>query len=124
MLASARLFLVGLFEITALMIAGGSVPVYADTPTVIKWVQLVPKGVAPVKKPLFGPAPNADGTVDHSSPEGRWLSLKAKQSGAGQPAPVVADWDGKTVSISGYVVPLDYDNTSIKEFLLVPFEPG
>jgi hypothetical protein len=49
------------------------------------------------------------------------MSLKRQQPGAGQPAPVVADWDGKAVSIGGYVVPLDFESTSIKEFLLVPF---
>ena len=29
--------------------------------------------------------------------------------------------DGRTCSIGGYVVPLDFDSTTVKEFLLVPF---
>ncbi len=37
------------------------------------------------------------------------------------PAPVVQALDGKKVSIGGYVVPLDFDATEVKEFLLVPF---
>ena len=37
------------------------------------------------------------------------------------PAPVVPGLDGKRVHIGGYVVPLDFDATRVKEFLLVPF---
>lgn len=37
------------------------------------------------------------------------------------PAPIVAELDGKTVRIDGYVVPLDFDATKVREFLLVPF---
>jgi hypothetical protein len=33
----------------------------------------------------------------------------------------VAALDGKRVRIGGYVVPLDFDATRVKEFLLVPF---
>jgi hypothetical protein len=33
----------------------------------------------------------------------------------------VESLDGKRVHIGGYVVPLDFDATTIKEFLLVPF---
>jgi hypothetical protein len=38
-----------------------------------------------------------------------------------EPTPVVEGLDGKRVHIGGYVVPLDFDATSVKEFLLVPF---
>ena len=37
------------------------------------------------------------------------------------PAPVVQSLDGKRVHIGGYVVPLDFEATRVKEFLLVPF---
>ena len=37
------------------------------------------------------------------------------------PAPVVESLDGKRVRIGGYVVPLDFEATTVKEFLLVPF---
>ena len=37
------------------------------------------------------------------------------------PAPLVQGLDGKRVHIGGYVVPLDFEATRIKEFLLVPF---
>jgi hypothetical protein len=40
---------------------------------------------------------------------------------AAEPASVVQSLDGKRVTIGGYVVPLDLDARSVREFLLVPF---
>ena len=51
----------------------------------------------------------------------RWLSERRLQPGAGGAPAVVADLDGKRVRIGGYVVPLDFEATNVKEFLLVPF---
>ncbi len=50
-----------------------------------------------------------------------WMSEKRLQPGAGGEASVVKELDGKRVRIGGYVVPLDFDATSVTEFLLVPF---
>jgi hypothetical protein len=36
-------------------------------------------------------------------------------------APVVQDLNGKTVRIPGFVVPVDYDDKQVSEFLLVPY---
>lgn len=47
------------------------------------------------------------------------MSGAAKPSST--PPAVVAALDGKLVHIGGYVVPLDFDATAVKEFLLVPF---
>jgi hypothetical protein len=49
------------------------------------------------------------------------MSMKRKQPGAEQPPQVVAALNGQHVKIGGYVVPLDFESTSVKEFLLVPF---
>jgi uncharacterized protein len=49
------------------------------------------------------------------------MSLKRRQPGGSAPPMVVAELDSKRVRIGGYVVPLDFDAKSIKEFLLVPF---
>lgn len=38
-----------------------------------------------------------------------------------QQTPLVEELNGQEVKVSGYVVPLDSDETSISEFLLVPF---
>ena len=52
-------------------------------------------------------------------PEGRWLA--GGKAAASVPTPVVEALNGKRVQIGGYIVPLDFDATSVKEFLLVPF---
>ena len=50
----------------------------------------------------------------------RWLSERRLQPGAGGAPAVVTELEGKRVQIGGYVVPLDFEATNVKEFLLVP----
>ncbi len=50
-----------------------------------------------------------------------WMSEKRLQPGTGAAPAVVPELDGKRVRIGGYVVPLDFEATNVKEFLLVPF---
>lgn len=104
-----------------------------DAPRDLKWKDLVPPASQqppPRQKTFYAgstPAQDASGgaaTVDAPPPpmaEGQWMSRSRKQPGAGQPANVVKDLDGQLVRIGGYVVPLDFDATQVKEFLLVPF---
>jgi hypothetical protein len=54
-------------------------------------------------------------------PEGKFISMKRRQPGAGAGPQVVTELDGKVVKIGGYVVPLDFEATTVTEFLLVPF---
>jgi uncharacterized protein len=101
----------------------------ADAVMSLKWDQLVPP--APPKPPkaffsdrpgdpgAFGAPQHAPSTTTQPLPEGRWMSAPARSSGS--PPAVVASLDGKRVQIGGYVVPLDFDATRVKEFLLVPF---
>jgi hypothetical protein len=104
-----------------------SSPVLAqEAPIELKWDQLVPPAPPKPPKPFFAGRPDggigglADGTATAPPlPEGRWMSGGARSSEA--PAPVVQDLSGKRVHIGGYVVPLDFDATRIKEFLLVPY---
>ena len=100
-----------------------------DAPLDLKWGQLMPpaEAVKPKAKTFFSgasPAP-ADGAGDGPAPpplpEGGFMSIKRRQPGGDQPPRVVAELNGKRVRIGGYVVPLDFEATSIKEFLLVPF---
>lgn len=100
----------------------------AEAPLELKWHQLVPPVLAPPKAPkaFFGSRPVDLGQVpDDGTPapppkaEGAWMSLPTKREGA--PAPVVDSLNGKRVHIGGYVVPLDFEATKVKEFLLVPF---
>ena len=98
----------------------------AEQPLELQWSHLMP--LAPPKlRSFLGPRPSTfdlsavpnDGRpVQEIGPEGRWMSGPSKSA---SPAPVVESLDGKRVHIGGYVVPLDFDATTIKEFLLVPF---
>ncbi|MDX2155372.1 MAG: DUF3299 domain-containing protein [Hyphomicrobiaceae bacterium] len=105
-----------------------SVPAHAqDTPQALTWAQLVPP--APPGPPggglksFLGNRPKAGGPDHTAIPEGRWLSpgTQAQAGATGAPPAVVEALDGKLVKIGGYVVPLDFDATKVKEFLLVPF---
>ena len=95
----------------------------ADKPTELNWGQLIPlMAVAAPKNKFFGQGAITKGELsqpEHGGGEGRWLGSAKKPMS--EPAPVVADLDGKLVHIGGYVVPLDFDSTNVKEFLLVPY---
>ena len=110
-----------------LAVSGASAPMAAGAPLMeLKWDQLVPPSPPKPRKPSFLPPGGVDiGSVpDDGTPlptpteEGRWMSVPRKSRG---PAPVVESLDGQRVHIGGYVVPLDFAATTIKEFLLVPF---
>ena len=100
----------------------------------LKWADLVPTAPAKPRGALAGRSmfniggdgPNrGTATADDPAPaptadDARWMSAPAKRRSEGPP-PIVAELDGQTVRIGGYVVPLDFDATTVKEFLLVPF---
>jgi hypothetical protein len=99
-----------------------------EAPRELQWHQLVPPAPpAPPKSFLSGRPTDLgrlgrpdDGTpAPPPMPEGRWMSAP-KPSGS-VPAAVVASLDNTRVHIGGYIVPLDFDATNVKEFLLVPF---
>jgi len=92
----------------------------------LKWDDLVPAGPPKPLKPFFGnrPAdaprgPDAPPAEPPPSEDRAWMSGPAQQNST--PAPVVTALEGERVQIGGYVVPLDFDATKVKEFLLVPF---
>jgi hypothetical protein len=94
----------------------------------LKWHELVPPAPPKLPKSFFANRPvdlgKLGGPHDGAPapapiPEGRWMSTPSR-SGDG-PAPVVASLDGQHVRLGGYVVPLDFEATRVKEFLLVPF---
>jgi hypothetical protein len=99
----------------------------ADAPIELKWAQLVPPAeqISALKPKTFfsgsQPAPEDGGPAPPPLPEGGFMSVKRKQPGGNQPPRVVAEYNGKRVKIGGYVVPLDFEATTVKEFLLVPF---
>jgi hypothetical protein len=97
----------------------------AAAPRILKWRELVPPAVAdapPKPKPFFaGAAPKDDTAHPQALAEGKFMSMKRRQPGNDRPPALVKELDGQRVSIGGYVVPLDFDSTTVKEFLLVPF---
>lgn len=125
------LCLLGVAASTAVSWSGSWSVAAADGARDIAWKDLVPPAAVqppPRQKtffsgstPVAGAAPEAAAPPPPPMPEGKWMSRARKQPGAGQPANVVKDLDGKLVRIGGYVVPLDFDSTKVKEFLLVPF---
>lgn len=102
----------------------------AESPLELKWAQLVPPKPAQAAEPsapktFFSNMP-AKGDANDAAPpppmtEGKFMSMKRRQPGGNGPPAVVSDLNGKLVSIGGYIVPLDFENTTIKEFLLVPY---
>jgi len=108
-----------------------SAPAFAEEPPLeLTWAKLMPPAL-PVqnlkaKSFLSGatPFPGAGGSEPPPPPtvdDKRWLSEKRLQPGTGTAPAVVPELDGKRVRIGGYVVPLDFEATNVKEFLLVPF---
>jgi hypothetical protein len=116
-------------------LALGAVPAFAgeEPPLELSWAKLMPPAPATTpaqalkaKSFLSGATPwaGAGGSEPPPPPvanDKAWMSEKRLQPGAGAPAPVVAELDGKRVRIGGYAVPLDFEATDVKEFLLVPF---
>jgi hypothetical protein len=97
----------------------------------LAWGKLVPPAPAPVqtmkaKSFLSGATPFAGAGGSEPPPpptvdDKRWMSERRLQPSSGGVPAVVKDLDGKRVRIGGYVVPLDFEATNVKEFLLVPF---
>lgn len=110
------------------VIAGMASGAAADSPRQLKWADLIPKTMPAANtvmksKTFFGGSvPLSDaGPPPPPLPEGRFMSVKRHQPGDDRPPALVQALNGQTVSIGGYVVPLDFDATTVKEFLLVPF---
>mgnify|MGYP001312014517 CR=1 FL=1 len=97
-----------------------------EPPLKIQWSALVPKDkpAAPPNKTFFAGAAKVDPAADPQAaqlPEGKFMSLKRRQPGNDRPPAVVSELNGKRVQLGGFVVPLDFEATNVKEFLLVPF---
>jgi hypothetical protein len=103
-------------------------PAFAGSgPRQLQWADLVPKNMPAntiiKSKTFFGgstPVPDG-GPPPPPLPEGKFMSVKRRQVGNDRPPELVTELNGQYVSIGGYVVPLDFEATTVKEFLLVPF---
>lgn len=60
--------------------------------------------------------PGLGGVVEHGM-----TPIPPVPPGTIDPKQLVSKYNGRQVKIAGYVLPLDYESTSVKEFLLVPY---
>ncbi|MBB1406113.1 MULTISPECIES: DUF3299 domain-containing protein [unclassified Pseudoalteromonas] len=77
----------------------------ANPPKEIFWEDLIPQGHMQI---------NTQAQANHEGSEQNWVQPDLN-------APVVKALDGKSVSLPGFVVPLEGDSEVITEFLLVPY---
>jgi uncharacterized protein len=116
--------------VSLVMVSATSFATENAAPIELAWGKLVPPApsVQTMKAKGFlsgaTPFPGAGGSEPPPPPtvdDKRWMSERRLQPGASSAPAVVTEFDGKRVRIGGYVVPLDFEATNVKEFLLVPF---
>lgn len=91
------------------LLAGLAAPtgVAAEEVLALEWADLLPVG---------GAEEAVTGAVAHEGAAGM-----SRPESAQAPAALRRDWDGRLVSLPGYVVPLDYDGAGTTAFILVPY---
>jgi len=89
---------------------------FANDVREISWNDLLPPGWNPAK--VFQDM--TDEEFNALSDE-KYLEMQTIIQAEIDAAPVVENLDGETVRIPGFMVPLEMDKTSIREFLLVPY---
>lgn len=84
----------------------------------LEWEDLMPEGWDPFAEleALAG-----DDVQNLSDDSVRAVELFNAYQDAVRSAPVVTELDGQRVRLPGFVVPLDFEDTEISEFLLVPY---
>jgi len=91
-----------LMLLSAVLISFASI---ANPPKEIFWEDLIPQGHVQI---------DTQAQANHEGSEQNWVQPDLD-------APVVKALDGKSVSLPGFVVPLEGDSELITEFLLVPY---
>ncbi|MDX1432607.1 MAG: DUF3299 domain-containing protein [Gammaproteobacteria bacterium] len=84
----------------------------------LSWDDLMPPGWVP-QNPLDLLTQDDLAKMADGSPEADALYEKLRQFNLS--APLVEELDGQVVSLPGYIVPVEYDERGVFEFLLVPF---
>lgn len=90
------------------MIALGALPAsaVADQVIALDWEDLLPESENAPRQTLRG-------VVQHGD-----ASLVSQQPISGS---VRTDWDGKTVRLPGFIVPIDFEGSLVTSFILVPY---
>ena len=104
----------------SLCVLGVSIVAGAAThsPRTLSWDDLMPPGFVP-QNPLDALTQEELAKMADGSPEADALYERLRQYNLS--APLVEELDGQLVSLPGYVVPIEYDEQGVYEFLLVPF---
>ena len=89
---------------------------HAEDSAEIRWPELIPEGWDPYL--LFEQFTEEEYTALSDS---EYFALKDKAQLMIDKAPVVDSFDGKRVKIPGFVLPLEFEGSTISEFLLVPY---
>ena len=84
----------------------------------LAWDDLIPPDWDPYAELEMLLSQNPDGFDEGSDEEAR---IFEEFTSAMASAPVVGDLDGQQVRLPGYVVPLNFEGSSVSEFLLVPY---
>ncbi len=98
--------------------SGIGAEVQLDEVPEMTWEALMPEDwnpMAPLEK-LQG-----RGIGDLSDDSAEAAAIYAEIQALLKAAPVVAELDGEIIRLPGYVLPLEFEETSVREFLLVPY---
>ncbi len=106
-LASRRRLLIGAGAALATGLSARGLSA-SESPIELDWSDLIPPGADDFQIPEI-----LNGIVEHGQ-----MSTPESQS---QMAEVTREYDGKTVRLPGYVVPLDYSGAGVTSLLLVPY---
>lgn len=93
-----------------------SQPLLADEVKQISWDDLLPPGWNPAK--VFEEMSDEE---FNALPNEKYAEMEAMVQAEINAAPVVETLNSQNVRIPGFIVPLEIDNTNIREFLLVPY---
>jgi len=100
------------------LVLGGAVWAATGEVRELEWDDLMPADWMP-KNPLEGLSDEElAGLLDGSEQANRLLEQYLEVQAS---APVVGELDGETVRLPGFVVPLEFTETAVSEFLLVPY---
>ncbi len=72
----------------------------------LEWDDLLPEGETTIPRALRG-------LIEHDGPD---LSSQQPPSSGAR-----TDWNGRTVRLQGFIVPIDFEGTAVTAFILVPF---
>ena len=97
---------------------GPSAPAAEGEVRELEWEELMPEGWDPFAE-LDALTSDELGSLSDDSV--RAVELYNAYQEAVRSAPVVTELDGQQVRLPGFMVPLDFENTEISEFLLVPY---